>query len=59
MTGASRILTGLVTCLATQDGIPAVARGLTTRYNRHEIVCRSGLVLAALLPWLTNLGDTS
>ena len=26
MTGASRFLTGLVTCLTTHDGIPAVAR---------------------------------
>ena len=29
--GASRFLIGLVTCLATQDGIPAVARAASRR----------------------------
>jgi hypothetical protein len=45
VTGASRFLTGLVTCFATHDGIPAVAR--------------AGLVLAAVVLRLTDLGDTS
>ena len=31
VTGASRFLTGLVTCFATQDGIPAVARAASRR----------------------------
>jgi hypothetical protein len=31
VTGASRFLTGLVTCLATHDGIPAVARAASRR----------------------------
>ena len=30
-TGASRFLTGLVTCFATHDGIPAVARAARRR----------------------------
>ncbi len=30
--GASRFLTGLVTCFATHDGIPAVARASSSRY---------------------------
>jgi len=55
VTGASRFLIGLVTCFATHDGIPAVAR----RHDKHAIVYRGGLVLAAVLLWLTDLGDTS
>jgi hypothetical protein len=31
VTGASRFLIGLVTCFATQDGIPAVARAAWCR----------------------------
>ncbi len=31
LTGASRFLTGLVTCFATHDGIPAVARAASRR----------------------------
>ena len=31
VTGASRFLTGLVTCFATHDGIPAVARAASRR----------------------------
>ncbi len=34
-------------------------RGLATRYDKHAIVYRGGLVLAAALLWLTDLGDTS
>jgi len=34
-------------------------RGLATRYDTHAIVYRGGLVLAAVLRWLTDLGDTS
>jgi len=34
-------------------------RPLTTRNDKHAIVYRGGLVLAALLLWLTDLGDTS
>jgi hypothetical protein len=34
-------------------------RGLATRYDEHAIVYRGGLVLAAVLPWLTDSGDTS
>ena len=34
-------------------------RGLATRYEKHAIVYRDGLVLAAVLLWLTDLGDTS
>jgi len=34
-------------------------RGLATRYDKRAIVHRGGLVLAALLLWLTDLGDTS
>ncbi|MBA2312033.1 MAG: transposase, partial [Actinobacteria bacterium] len=33
-------------------------RGLATRYDKHAIVYRGGLVLAAVLLWLTDLGDT-
>jgi transposase len=32
-------------------------RGLATRYDKHAIVYRGGLVLAAVLLWLTDLGD--
>jgi transposase len=60
----------LVTCFATHGGITADAtssnangfkhwRGLATRYDKHAIVYRGGLVLAAVLLWLTDLGDTS
>jgi transposase len=34
-------------------------RGLATRYDKHAIVYRGGLVLAAVPLWLTDLGDTS
>ena len=34
-------------------------RGLATRYDKHAIVYRGALVLAAALIWLTDLGDTS
>lgn len=34
-------------------------RGLATRYDKHAIVYRGGLVLAASLIWLADLGDTS
>jgi hypothetical protein len=34
-------------------------RGLATRDDEHAIVYRGGLVLAAVLPWLTDSGDTS
>ena len=33
--------------------------GLATRYDKHAIVYGGGLVLAAVLLWLTDLGDTS
>jgi transposase len=33
-------------------------RGLATRYDKHAVVYRGGLVVAALL-WITDLGDTS
>jgi transposase len=34
-------------------------RGLATRYHKHAIVYGGGLVLAAVLLWVTDLGDTS
>ena len=34
-------------------------RGLATRYDKHATVYRGGLVLAAALIWLADLGDTS
>jgi transposase len=34
-------------------------RGLATRYDKHAVIYRGGLVLAASLTWLANLGDTS
>ena len=34
-------------------------RGLATRYDKHAVVYRGGLVLAAALIWLADLGDTS
>ena len=33
--------------------------GLATRYDKHAIVYGGGRVLAAVLLWLTDLGDTS
>ena len=33
-------------------------RGPATRYDKHAIVYRGGLGLAALLLWLTDSGDT-
>jgi hypothetical protein len=54
MAGASRFLTGRVTCLARLDGIPAVR----TRRVAPEGLYRGGPVLAAVLPWLTDFGDT-
>jgi putative transposase len=34
-------------------------RGLATRYDKHVLIYRGAVVLAASLNWLTNLGDTS
>ena len=34
-------------------------RGLATRYDKHAVVYRGGLVLAASLIWLADLVDTS
>lgn len=34
-------------------------RGVATRYDKHAVVFRGGLVLAAALMRLTELGDTS
>jgi transposase len=34
-------------------------RGLATRYDKHAVVYRGGLILAASLIWLADLGDTS
>lgn len=34
-------------------------RGLATRYDKHALVYRGGLVLAAALIWIADLGDTS
>jgi transposase len=34
-------------------------RGLATRYDKHAVVFRGALVLAAALQWLTDLEDTS
>jgi transposase len=34
-------------------------RGLATRYDKHAVVYRGALVLAAALTWLADLGDTS
>jgi transposase len=34
-------------------------RGLATRYDKHALVYRGGLVLAAALIWAADLGDTS
>ncbi len=34
-------------------------RGLATRYDKHALVYRGALILAASLHWLTDLGDTS
>jgi putative transposase len=34
-------------------------RGLATRYDKHALVYRGGLILAAALLWLADLGDTS
>ena len=34
-------------------------RGLATRYDKDPSSYRGGLVLAAVLLWLTDLGDTS
>lgn len=34
-------------------------RGLATRYDKHAIVYRGAVVLAATLHWLSDLGDTS
>jgi transposase len=34
-------------------------RGLATRYDKHAVVYRGGLVLASTLIWLADLGDTS
>jgi hypothetical protein len=28
-------------------------RGLANRYDQHALVCRRGVVLAAILSWLT------
>jgi putative transposase len=34
-------------------------RGLATGHDEHAIVCRGGLVIAAVLLWLTDRGDAS
>jgi transposase len=34
-------------------------RGLATRYDKHAVIYRGGLVLAAALTWAADLGDTS
>lgn len=34
-------------------------RGLATRYDKHAVVFRGALILAAALHWLADLGDTS
>jgi hypothetical protein len=34
-------------------------RGLAIRYDKHAVTYRGGLVLAASLLWLADLGDTS
>ena len=34
-------------------------RGLATRYDKHAVVYRGALVLAAALTWIADLGDTS
>ena len=33
-------------------------RGLATRYDKHAVVYRGGVILAAALMWLRTLGDT-
>jgi transposase len=32
-------------------------RGLATRYDKHAVVYRGGVILAAALMWLRTLGD--
>lgn len=34
-------------------------RGLATRYDKHAVIYRGALVLAAALTWIADLGDTS
>jgi putative transposase len=34
-------------------------RGLATRYDKHALVYRGAIVLAAALHWINDLGDTS
>jgi transposase len=34
-------------------------RGLATRYDKHAVVYRGALILAASLIWLADIGDTS
>jgi transposase len=34
-------------------------RGLATRYDKHALVFRGALILAASLHWINDLGDTS
>ena len=34
-------------------------RGLATRYDKHALVYRGALILAASLHWINDLGDTS
>lgn len=34
-------------------------RGLATRYDKHALVYRGAVVLAAALHWINDLGDTS
>jgi len=33
-------------------------RGLATRYDKHAVVYRGGVILAAALMWLRTLRDT-
>ncbi|MCW2997373.1 MAG: hypothetical protein JWN65_922 [Solirubrobacterales bacterium] len=58
-TGASRFLIGLVTLFRHAPRAPRASAALATRYDKHAIVYRGGLVLAAVLPGLTDLGETS
>jgi hypothetical protein len=49
----------LVAARDRRFSIPDRSGHLATRSDKHAIVYRGGLVLAAVLLWLTDLGDTS
>ena len=34
-------------------------RGIATRYDKHALIYRGGVVLAAIVLWLKHLGDTA